>query len=52
MIWMWEFSPIEREKQAGDREERSSQQFHINNIGHRPAIKAKNRDVIHMHSLW
>jgi hypothetical protein len=47
---MWEFQTIEREKQVKDREERSPQQFHINNIGHRPAIRAKNRDVIHTRS--
>jgi len=50
MIWMWEFRPIEREKQARNREERSSQQFHINNIGRRPPIQAENKDVIHTHS--
>jgi hypothetical protein len=33
--------------QARDREERSLQQFHINNIGRRLAIRAENRDVIH-----
>ncbi len=52
VIWMWEFQPIEREKQAIDREERSSQQFHINNIGRRLAIRAENRNVIHMRSSW
>ncbi len=33
--------------QAKDREERSSQQFCINNIGRHPAIRAVNRDIIH-----
>jgi hypothetical protein len=33
--------------QARDKEKRSSQQFRINNIGRRPAIRAENRDVIH-----
>jgi hypothetical protein len=33
--------------QARDREERSSQQFHINNIGCHPAIRGENRDIIH-----
>jgi hypothetical protein len=47
VIWMWEFQPIEREKHAIDREERSSQQFHINNIGRRPAIRAENRCITH-----
>jgi hypothetical protein len=37
--------------QAIDREERSSQQFHINNIGHCFAIWAENKDVIHMHII-
>jgi len=50
MIWMWEFQPIEREKQVRDRKERSSQQFRINNIGRRPAIQVENRDVIHTRS--
>jgi hypothetical protein len=50
MIWMWEFRPIEKEKQARDREERSSQQFRINNIGRRPTIRAENKDIIHMRS--
>jgi hypothetical protein len=47
---MWEFRPIEKEKQARDREEKSSQQFCINNIGHRPAIRAENKDIIHTRS--
>jgi len=50
MIWMWEFRPIEKEKQARNREEISSQQFRINNIGYRPAIWAKNKDVTHRRS--
>jgi hypothetical protein len=33
--------------QARDKKERSLQQFRINNIGCCPAIRAKNRDVIH-----
>jgi hypothetical protein len=49
VIWMWEFRPIEKEKQARDREERSSQQFHINNIGRHHTIQAENKDVIHTH---
>jgi hypothetical protein len=47
-----EIWPIEREKQAIDREERSSQQFRINNIGCRPTIHVENRNVIHMRNLW
>jgi hypothetical protein len=47
---MWEFRPIKREKQAKDREERSSQQFRINNINRHPAIPAENKDVIHTRS--
>jgi len=47
---MWEFRPIEREKHAINREERSSQQVRINNIGRRLAIRAKNKDVIHTRS--
>jgi hypothetical protein len=50
VIWMWEFQPIEREKQARDREETSLQQFHINNIGHCFAIRVENRNIIHMRS--
>jgi len=50
VIWMWEFQPIEKEKHAKDREERSLQQFCINNIGHRPAIWVENKDIIHTHS--
>jgi hypothetical protein len=50
MIWMWEFRPIEIEKQVRDIEETSLQQFRINNIGCRPTIRAKNKDVIHMRS--
>jgi hypothetical protein len=34
--------------QARNREKRSSQQFHINNIGRHPAIRAENKNVIHM----
>jgi len=52
MIWMWEFRPIEREKQARDRKEISSQQFYINNINRHTAIRVENRDVIHMRSSW
>jgi hypothetical protein len=37
--------------QARDREERSSQQFRINNIGRRLAIRAENKDVIHTHII-
>jgi hypothetical protein len=40
----------QREKQAIDREERSSQQFYINNIGRHLAIRAKNKNVIHTRS--
>jgi hypothetical protein len=52
MIWVWEFRPIKKEEQARDRKERSLQQFRINNIGcRRPAIRAKNKNVIHTCSL-
>jgi len=51
MIWVWEFRPIKKGEQARDRKERSLQQFHINNIGRCPTIRAKNKDVIHMCSL-
>jgi hypothetical protein len=51
MIWMWEFQPIEKEKQARDREERSLQQFCINNIGCHPTIWVENKNVIHTHSV-
>jgi hypothetical protein len=43
-------STHQERKAAIDREERSSQQFRINNIGRRPAIRAENRDIIHMRS--
>ncbi len=49
---MWEFRPIKREKQAINREVKSSKQFCINNIGRRPTIRAKNKDVIHTRSSW
>jgi hypothetical protein len=47
MIWMWEFRPIKREKQAIDKEEISSQQFHINNICRRPIIRVEYGNIIH-----
>jgi hypothetical protein len=48
---MWEFWPFKREKQVRNKEEISLQQFRTNNIGHRLAILAKNKDIIHTHSL-
>ncbi len=39
-------------KQARDKKKRSSQQFRINNIGCRLAIRVENRDAIHTCSLW
>jgi hypothetical protein len=49
---MWEFRPIKKKKKVIDKEERSSQQFCINNIGHRPTIRVENREVIHTRSSW
>jgi hypothetical protein len=37
--------------QAKYREKKSLQQFHINNIGRHPTIRAKNKDVIHTHFI-